>query len=148
MWNPSGIEGLPESMRYLHHVVLDFYGKLEEDMEREGRSGCGLFAKKSMIVTAKAYLQEAKWLSEDFVATFDEYKENGVYSSSYLALLTGSFLGMVDEGTLDVFEWLSTFPPLLVTSALIGRLCGDIASCEVINSHYCSDANKLITSLV
>jgi len=101
-----------------------------------------------MIVTAKAYLQEAKWLSEDFVATFDEYKENGVYSSSYLALLTGSFLGMVDEGTLDVFEWLSTFPPLLVTSALIGRLCGDIASCEVINSHYCSDANKLITSLV
>ncbi|KAG7564983.1 Isoprenoid synthase domain superfamily [Arabidopsis suecica] len=130
MWNPSGIEGLPESMKYLHHVVLDFYGKLEEDMEREGRSGCGLLAKKSMIVTAKAYFQEAKWLSEDYVATFDEYKENGVYSSSYLALLTGSFLGMVDEGTLDVFEWLSTFPPLLVTSALIGRLCGDIASCK------------------
>ncbi|XP_010412653.1 PREDICTED: alpha-humulene/(-)-(E)-beta-caryophyllene synthase-like [Camelina sativa] len=129
-WNPSGMEGLPESMKYLHQVVLDFYGKLEDEMEREGRSGCGFFAKQSMIVTAKAYLQEAKWLSQDYVATFKEYKENGVYSSSYLALLSGSFLGMVDEGTLDVFEWLSTFPPLLVNSALIGRLCGDIASCE------------------
>ncbi|XP_006293315.2 alpha-humulene/(-)-(E)-beta-caryophyllene synthase isoform X2 [Capsella rubella] len=130
MWNPSGMEGLPESMKYLHQVLLDFYGKIEEEMEREGRPGCGLFAKQSMIVTAKAYLQEAKWLSQDYVATFNEYKENGVYSSSYLALLTGSILGMVDEGTLDVFKWLSTFPPLLVNSALIGRLCGDIASCE------------------
>lgn len=87
-----------------------------------------------MMVTAKAYLQEAKWLNEDYVATFEEYKENGVYSASYLAMLTVTFLGMVDEGTLDVFEWLSTFPPLLVTCALIGRLCGDIASYEV-NKH-------------
>lgn len=90
-----------------------------------------------MMVTAKAYLQEAKWLSQEYVATFKEYKENAVYSSSYLTLLIGSFLGMVDEATLDLFEWLSTFPPLLVTSALIGRLCGDIASCKVnINSPY------------
>lgn len=84
-----------------------------------------------MLVTAKAYLQEAKWLSQDYVATFKEYKENGANSSGYLTLLTISFLGMVDEGTLDVLEWLNTSPPLLVNSSLIGRFCDDITSCEV-----------------
>jgi alpha-humulene/beta-caryophyllene synthase len=65
MWNPSGIEGLPESMRYLHHVVLDFYGKLEEDMEREGRSGCGLFAKKSVLLNTYIhnYFKSTKLIS-------------------------------------------------------------------------------------
>ncbi|CAH2064754.1 unnamed protein product [Thlaspi arvense] len=129
-WNPSGTEGLPENMRYLHHVVLNFFDKLDEDMEKEGKSGCGLYAKKSMMVNARAYLREAKWLSQDYVATFDEYKENGIYSACYLAILTVSFLEMVDEATLDVFKWLSTIPPLLVSSALIARLCDDIATSE------------------
>ncbi|CAA7056029.1 unnamed protein product [Microthlaspi erraticum] len=129
-WNFCGIEELPDNMRYLHSVVLEFFDKLEEEMEKEGKSGCAIFAKKGIMVSAKSYLQEAKWLNEDCVATFEEYKENGVYSASYLVMLTVTFLGMVDEGTLDVFKWLSTFPPLLATSALIGRLCGDIASCE------------------
>ncbi|EOA25478.1 hypothetical protein CARUB_v10018817mg [Capsella rubella] len=129
-WNPSGIEGLPESMKYIHRVVLEFFDKLEKDMEKEGRPGYGLYAKQSMQVTAKSYIQEAKWLNQDYVATFDEYKENGVYSASFLALSTVSFLGKVDEVTLDVLEWLNTFPPLLVSSSLIGRFCNDIASCE------------------
>ncbi|VVB05038.1 unnamed protein product [Arabis nemorensis] len=118
-WNPSGIDGLPESMKYLHHVVLDFFDKVEDELEKEERPG-----------SAKSYIQEAKWLNEDYVATFEEYKENGVYSANFLALSTISFLGKVDEGTLEVLEWLSTFPPLLVTSSLIGRLCDDIASCK------------------
>lgn len=44
-WNPSGIEGLPESMRYLHRVVLEFFNKLEEEVEK---TGCGIYPKKSV----------------------------------------------------------------------------------------------------
>ncbi|ESQ45629.1 hypothetical protein EUTSA_v10011139mg [Eutrema salsugineum] len=85
-----------------------------------------------MMVLAKAYLQEPKWLNEGYVATFDEqwWRENGVYSAGYLALLTMSLLGTVDEGTIGMLEWLNTFPPLLVTSSLIGRFCDDIGSSE------------------
>ncbi|XP_010480293.1 PREDICTED: alpha-humulene/(-)-(E)-beta-caryophyllene synthase-like [Camelina sativa] len=129
-WNSSGIEGLPESMKYLHHVVLDFFDKLGEETEKERRPGCITYAKRSMMEVAKAYLQEAKWLSEDYVATLKEYAENGAKSSCYLSLLTISFLGMVDEGTLDVLEWLSTSPPILMNSSLIGRFYDDLTSCE------------------
>lgn len=47
-WNPNGIEGIPESMKYLHRVVLDFFDKLEEEMEKEGRPGCGIYARNSV----------------------------------------------------------------------------------------------------
>lgn len=92
---------------------------------------CLLHANDQIMEVSKAYLQEVKWISQDYVATFKEYKENGAKSSCYLLLLTISFLGMVDEGTIDVLEWLSTYPPILVDSSLIGRFCDDITSFEV-----------------
>lgn len=84
-----------------------------------------------MMVAIKSYIQEARWLNKGYVATFDEYRENGTNSACYFVMLTMSLLGTVDEWTLGVLEWLSTSPPLLVTSSLIGRFCDDIVSSEV-----------------
>lgn len=47
-WNPCGIEELPENMRYLHRIVLEFFDNVEHEMEKEGKSGFVIFAKKAV----------------------------------------------------------------------------------------------------
>ncbi|XP_010545915.1 PREDICTED: alpha-humulene/(-)-(E)-beta-caryophyllene synthase-like [Tarenaya hassleriana] len=129
-WDRTAAEGLPDSMKYLHHVILDFYDKIEEEMDKETRLGCGFHAKKSFILTAKGYHKEAKWLREDYVATFKEYKENGIFLCAYYAAITSSFVGTGDVAKLDAFEWLSSYPKVFVASLIISRFMDDISTYE------------------
>ncbi|KAJ0260151.1 Terpene synthase [Hirschfeldia incana] len=124
--HPTSLEGLPESIKYFHHITFEFFDKLEKEMDKEGRPECGHYA-KNYKVTAIGYMQEVRWVNKDYVPTFDEYKKNGVYFWSYLEMATGAFLGM-EDASIDAFEWLTTPPKLLVSAALIGRLYNDIAS--------------------
>ena len=78
-------------------------------------------------------MQEAKWLKEDYTATFDEYKENAIVSSGYYPLIAMTFAGMGDVANLDAFEWLSSNPKIRVASEKISRFTDDISSYEVSN---------------
>uniref|UniRef100_M1C9J7 Sesquiterpene synthase n=1 Tax=Solanum tuberosum TaxID=4113 RepID=M1C9J7_SOLTU len=60
-----------------------------------------------------------------------EYMKNGIQSSSISNLATTSWLGMGDEATKETFKWITTEPPILVASSIIGRLLNDIVSHEV-----------------
>jgi len=35
-------------MKFIYNVTVDFYDKLDEELEKEGRSGCGFHLKKSV----------------------------------------------------------------------------------------------------
>ncbi|CAA7023388.1 unnamed protein product [Microthlaspi erraticum] len=129
-WLPVAPDGIPESMKYIYRITVDFYDKLEEGLEKEGRSGCGFHLKKSLKTTAHGYMQEAKWLKKDYTATFDEYKENAIESSGYYPLIAIAFVGMGDVAKLDAFEWLSSNPKIRVASELICRFTDDISSYE------------------
>lgn len=37
-------------MKFIYHATVDFYDKLEEELEKEGRSGCGFHLKKSVKI--------------------------------------------------------------------------------------------------
>jgi len=76
-------------------------------------------------------MQEAKWLKKDYIATFDEYKENAILSSGYYALIAMTFVRMTDVAKLDAFEWLSSHPKIRVASEIISRFTDDISSYEV-----------------
>ena len=78
-------------------------------------------------------MREAKWLKEDYTATFDEYKENAILSSGYYPLIAMTFAGMGDVATVDAFEWLSSNPKIRVASEIISRFTDDISSYEVSN---------------
>lgn len=80
-------------------------------------------------------MQEARWLKKDYTATFDEYKENAVFSSGYYALIAMTFVGMTDVANLDAFEWLSSHPKIRVASEMICRFTDDISSYEV-RTHF------------
>ncbi|XP_010421205.1 PREDICTED: alpha-humulene/(-)-(E)-beta-caryophyllene synthase-like [Camelina sativa] len=129
-WLPAAPNGIPDSMKYIYHATVDFYDKLEEELEKEGRSGCGFHLKKSLQRTANGYMQEAKWLKRDYIATFDEYKENAILSSGYYALIAVTFVRMTDVAKLDAFEWLSSHPKIRVASEIISRFTDDISSYE------------------
>ncbi|KAL0729015.1 hypothetical protein Bca4012_025108 [Brassica carinata] len=115
-WLPEAPTGIPDSMKHFYRVIVDFYEKLEQDLEKEGRPGCGFHLKKSLKATANGYMQEAKWLKKDYTAEFDEYKENAIVSSGYYAIMAVTFAGMGDVAKLDAFEWLSSHPKIRVAS--------------------------------
>ncbi|KFK27691.1 hypothetical protein AALP_AA8G415900 [Arabis alpina] len=129
-WLPDAPNGIPESMKYIYRVTVDFYDKLEEELEKEGRSNCGFYLKKSLKATANGYMQEARWLKKDHIATFDEYKENAILSSGYYPLIAMTFAGMGDFAKVDAFEWLSSHPKIRVASEIISRFTDDISSYE------------------
>ncbi|KAJ4889417.1 Alpha-humulene/(-)-(E)-beta-caryophyllene synthase [Raphanus sativus] len=129
-WLPNPPNMIPESMKVVYRVTVDFYDKLEEELEKEGRSGCDFHLKKSLKTTANGYMREAKWLKEDYTATFDEYKENAILSSGYYPLIAMTFAGMGDVANLDAFEWLSSNPKIRVACEVICRYTDDISSYE------------------
>ncbi|KAF3558984.1 hypothetical protein F2Q69_00013354 [Brassica cretica] len=108
MWLPEAPKGI-HSMKHLYRVTIDFYDKLEEELEMQGKSGCGSHLKKSLKSTANGYMQEAKWLRKDYTAKFDEY---AILSSAYYTMMAMTFAGMGDFAKLDAFEWLSSHPKL------------------------------------
>ncbi|KAH0868911.1 LOW QUALITY PROTEIN: hypothetical protein HID58_075933, partial [Brassica napus] len=128
-WLPAPPNMIPESIKYVYRIMISMI-KLEEELENEGRSGCGFHLKKSLKTTANGYMREAKWLKEDYTATFDEYKENAILSSGYYPLIAMTFAGMGDVATVDAFEWLSSNPKIRVASEIISRFTDDISSYE------------------
>ncbi|CDY52456.1 BnaA03g59510D [Brassica napus] len=127
-WLPEAPKGIPDSMKHLYRVTIDFYDKLEEELEMQGKSGCGSHFKKSLKSTANGYMQEAKWLRKDYTAKFDEYKENAILSSAYYTMMAMTFAGMGDFTKLDAFEWLSSHPKIRVAYDIICRFTNDISS--------------------
>ncbi|CAF1986142.1 BnaC07g16660D [Brassica napus] len=109
-WLPAPPNMIPESIKYVYR--------------------CGFHLKKSLKTTANGYMREAKWLKEDYTATFDEYKENAILSSGYYPLIAMTFAGMGDVATVDAFEWLSSNPKIRVASEIISRFTDDISSYE------------------
>ncbi|WZY86951.1 hypothetical protein YC2023_033335 [Brassica napus] len=130
-WLPEAPKGIPDSMKHLYRVTIDFYDKLEEELEMQGKSGCGSHFKKSLKSTANGYMQEAKWLRKDYTAKFDEYKENAILSSAYYTMMAMTFAGMGDFTKLDAFEWLSSHPKIRVAYDIICRFTNDISSYKV-----------------
>ncbi|WZZ51154.1 hypothetical protein YC2023_051261 [Brassica napus] len=131
-WLPEAPTGI-HSMKHLYRVTIDFYDKLEEELEMQGKSGCGSHLKKSLKSTANGYMQEAKWLRKDYTAKFDEYKENAILSSAYYTMMAMTFAGMGDFAKLDAFEWLSSQPKIRIASEIICQFTNDITSYEILN---------------
>nr|VDD08778.1 unnamed protein product [Brassica oleracea] len=127
-WLPEAPNGIPDSMKHLYRVIIDFYDKLEDKLEKQGRSGCSFHLKKSLKSTANGYMQEVNWLRKDCIAKFDEYKENAILSSAYYAIMGVTFVGMGDVAKLDAFEWLSSHPKIRIAAEIICRFTDDITS--------------------
>ncbi|XP_038707239.1 casbene synthase, chloroplastic-like [Tripterygium wilfordii] len=127
-WDIDVIDQLPEYMRFLYSSLLNVYHEFENQLKSEGRSYAVSYAKYAMKEVSRAYHLEAEWFHTGIVPTFDEYLENGLISSSYHTILSGSFLGMGEIAGVDAFEWLKSNPKMVRALMAIGRLMNDIVS--------------------
>ncbi|KAK7335349.1 hypothetical protein VNO80_27130 [Phaseolus coccineus] len=75
----------------------------------------------------KGYMVEAKWCHEDYIPTYDEYKANGVFTSTYPCMIT-SFISLIEVATESVVDWIFSDPSILAAASVIGRVMDDMAS--------------------
>ncbi|XP_050942477.1 (-)-germacrene D synthase-like isoform X4 [Cucumis melo] len=133
-WDTKSIEKLPNYMKGLYQAILDFFGEIEEDMSMDNSTAPFALdsAKESFWVQlkrqCKAYLVEAKWFSEGYVPTMEEYMNVGVVSIGPYVLALVPFLALGNVDTKEVFQWVQTDPMLLKAGGIIARLMNDITS--------------------
>ncbi|PHT65416.1 hypothetical protein T459_29841 [Capsicum annuum] len=129
-WNIDAAQELPSYMKLYYTALLDVYTEAEKDLAKENKSfrvDYAILAKKKLV---RAYFQEAKWYHGKKVPTMEEYMKNGIQSSSIPYLCTASLLGMGIEATEEALDWVANEPPILIASAITGRLSNDIVSHE------------------
>ncbi|KAK4255623.1 hypothetical protein QN277_008600 [Acacia crassicarpa] len=121
-WDISNIESLQECMKAVFEAVVDLCSEIEMVTVREGTSNFVMpLVKQAFIHLCEAYLMEAKWCSEKYVPSYEEYKDNGVVTSTAPIQIT-SFLSMLGNlATKEMFDWISTNPKIVWHPLLNGR---------------------------
>ena len=79
----------------------------------------------------QSFLNEAKWFSENYIPTLDEYMQLAFVWCGYCLLTVTSFVGMGDIATEKDFEWFSKYPKIIRGASVIGRLMDDVVSHKV-----------------
>lgn len=75
---------------------------------------------------------EAKWSSEKYVPTIEEYLHVASPSTAYPLFITIFFVRMGDFVTKEAFEWVLNEPNTIVNAAsIIGKIMNDLVSHEV-----------------
>ncbi|KAM3360004.1 hypothetical protein P3S68_019715 [Capsicum galapagoense] len=123
-WNIDAAQELPSYMKLYYTALLDVYTEAEKDLAKENKSFRVNYAILALI------FKEAKWYHGKKVPTMEEYMKNGIQSSSIPYLCTASLLGMGIEATEEAYDWIANEPPILIASAITGRLSNDIVSHE------------------
>ncbi|KAF3441176.1 hypothetical protein FNV43_RR15088 [Rhamnella rubrinervis] len=127
-WDISAVDVLPDYMKVVYQVLLDFLTEITKHTAKEGRSCFLHYWKQEVEDVVQAYLVEASWRGEVYTPTMEEYMSVGLHTAGCLAGITLSFLGMGKIATKEVFDWLSNKPKILKASSIIGRLLNDITT--------------------
>ncbi|XP_054811086.1 probable terpene synthase 2 [Prosopis cineraria] len=127
-WDVSPIKSLPECMKVVFEAVVEVCNEMETVTAKQGTSNLVMpHVKQAFFNLAKAYLMEARWCYEGYIPRYEEYKDNGVVSSTYPLQIT-SFLVLGNLATKEVLEWIATDLTIVRASSIIGRLMDDMAS--------------------
>ncbi|OIW16710.1 hypothetical protein TanjilG_00073 [Lupinus angustifolius] len=129
-WDISCMDFLPEYMKCCYKAMLDTYEEIDQEMAKEGRSFCVIYAKNEMKRVVQAYFVEAKWFKGNYTPTVEEYMSVAQVTSSYISLMSIAFIGMGSIATEKVFQWLSNGPKIVNASTILFRLMDDIVSSE------------------
>ncbi|XP_028795948.1 probable terpene synthase 2 [Neltuma alba] len=127
-WDISPIESLPQCMKVVFEAVVVLCNEMEMVTAKERTSNFVIpHVKQAFYNLTKAYLMEAKWCNENYIPSYEEYKDNGVVSATFPLQIT-TFLGLGNLATKEVFDWISTNPKIVRAGSLIARLMDDMAS--------------------
>ncbi|KAJ0808801.1 putative germacrene-A synthase [Helianthus annuus] len=125
-WSVTCIDALPDYMKFVYKIFLDSYGEMVEIMASEGKAYQVEYAKDLMKELSRHYMIEAKWKNEGYEPTLEEHESVSFVSAGYKMLIPTSFVSMGEKVTEEAFKWALSFPPLIKSASLIGRIMDDI----------------------
>ncbi|KAJ0791684.1 putative (-)-beta-caryophyllene synthase [Helianthus annuus] len=99
---------------------------MEEIMESEGKAYQIEYAKDLMKELSRRYMIKAKWKNERYEPTLEEHESVSFVSAGYKMLIPTSFVSMGEKVTQEAFKWAVSFPPLIKSASLIGRIMDEI----------------------
>ncbi|KAM7490766.1 hypothetical protein LguiA_033687 [Lonicera macranthoides] len=129
-WDLNDANQLPEYMRHVYAILLDVYSEIEEELSKEGKSYRIDYAKQAMKQLVRAYFDEANWYHKGYVPTMEEYMEVALVSAGYIMVATTSFVGMGELVTKQAFDWVSSYPLIIIASSIFARLSNDMVAHE------------------
>ncbi|KAL8149840.1 hypothetical protein AgCh_006745 [Apium graveolens] len=131
-WDIGALDQLPEYMKCIYQVVLDFHTEVEEELMKAGLPiSRAQYAKDAMKKIVRSFIFEAKCVNKWIVPTMDEYMPYSLIATTVPILAVHFMVGMGDIVTRDALEWLSSFPILIRASSLYCRLTDDMVEDEV-----------------
>ncbi|RDY00892.1 putative sesquiterpene synthase, partial [Mucuna pruriens] len=119
---------LSKNLNSSHKQFKELCGEIELETNKSGKSNFVVPRfKQAIFKLVKGYMVETKWCQEGFIPTYDEYKVNGILTSIFTPLM-GSFIGLGEFVTKDVFDWIFSNPTIIEAVSIIGRVLNDISS--------------------
>ncbi|XP_074364107.1 sesquiterpene synthase Cop-like [Apium graveolens] len=131
-WDIGALDQLPEYMKCIYQVVLDFHTEVEEELMKAGLPiSRAQYAKDAMKKLVRSYIFEAKCVNKCIVPSMDEYMPHSLIGTTIPILAVHFMVGMGDIVTKETLEWLSSFPLIIRATSLYCRLTDDMAEDKV-----------------
>ncbi|CAI9087771.1 OLC1v1021941C2 [Oldenlandia corymbosa var. corymbosa] len=126
-WNPEESQRLPNFMRTSYMALLRAGEEVDKELTRQGRTYASDYYKYQWKEYARTSYIQAPWFINRELPTFQDYFENGLTTGLGYVSMAMALLGL-ENATKDVYDWLATYPEILVGVAKICRMNNDISS--------------------
>ncbi|KAK8682186.1 hypothetical protein V6N13_054580 [Hibiscus sabdariffa] len=128
----SAMDGLPtDNQKTTYETLLSSTNEAKDVVQKEGRSYAISHIKEEWKNYAEAEETELRWKHEAVLPTFDDYLDNGLYSSTSLLNMAQIMLG-IPEADQNTYEWmLNNTNKLPRALQICTRLYNDIVTDEV-----------------
>ncbi|XP_050204828.1 probable terpene synthase 11 [Mercurialis annua] len=127
-WDLNAMESLPEYMKICYMALYNTTNDIAYIILKQHGFTIVSHLKKTWIDMFEAFLVEAKWFNNGYVATLEEYLHNGVTTGGTYMALVHSFFLMGRGLTHQTAAMMQPYPPLFSFSGRILRLWDDLGT--------------------
>ncbi|KAI4968542.1 hypothetical protein ZWY2020_045874 [Hordeum vulgare] len=114
----------------LYINILNTTNDIEEELKRHKNKNAEMI-KELLIHMAKCYHAEVKWRDEHYIPTsVEEHLQISVRSSACMQITSFVFISLGDVTTREVLEWVLTYPKIIRSVCIVGRIGSDMVSHE------------------
>ncbi|XP_057515039.1 (-)-germacrene D synthase-like isoform X2 [Amaranthus tricolor] len=125
-WDSTRFNQLPDYFKFLYQFQLHTIQEFEQELTNQGKSHDLSYLKKEFENICEAYLQEARWLHEKLMPTYEEYIKVGVTTSIIPCLLMATLQGMGDIARKEDLEWIFRKSKSKKATGILCRIMNDI----------------------
>ncbi|KAH9792960.1 S-(+)-linalool synthase [Citrus sinensis] len=127
-WDLGAMEHIPEYMKICYMALYNTTNEISYRILKDHGWNVVPQLKRTWIDIFKAQLSEAKWFSEGYVPTQEQYLRNGVTTGGTYMALVHAFCLMGQGVTKETLAMMEPYPNLFSCSGKILRLWDDLGT--------------------